>query len=151
MADEITSAAAAPLASTAPVVINPIVALDSKTIERGGTYQAHGLERHVNTYTLTDSDLDLLESAGPLFALCIAIASFFGSIVVACFLAGATFPSSTQWNAQQWGLFYYAPRGAVVITLVSAILALITGIRRSRAGERIKKESFVPGTYVRPA
>src|SRR5437773_12083931 len=86
-----------------------------------GMYRAHGLERHVNTYTLTDSDMDLLESSGPPFDLSIAVSSFFGSIAIACYLAGATLPKA-QWDAQQWALFYYAPRGCAVISVLSTIL-----------------------------
>src|ERR1700720_2849933 len=72
----------------------------------GGMYRAHDLERHVNTYTLTDSDLDLMESAGPAVDLCIALASFFGSTAITSYLAGVTIPCA-QWTPQQWGLFYY--------------------------------------------
>jgi hypothetical protein len=150
MADDKDAAAVKPSTITLyPPAIGPLIALDPKEIERGGgMYQAHGLERHVNTYALTDSDLDLLESTAPLFAISIAVASFFGSTVLACALAGATFSSRHDWNAQQWGLFYYAPLGAGCITAVAAILAVITGIRQSKAKTRIKKESYVPGTYV---
>lgn len=113
----------------------------------GGMYRAHDLERHVKTYTLTDSDMDLLESGGLLFDSCLAVSSFFGSVTVTGFLAGATLPSQ-NWTAQQWALFYYCPRACLVITIVVAGLVIITGIRRSKARKRIRKESFAPGTYV---
>lgn len=113
----------------------------------GGMYRAHDLERHVDTYTLTDSDMDLMESAGPLFDICIAVASFFGSTTVTCYLSDKTILPE-RWTAQQYALFYYAPAICIVLTGVSAFLAFITWKRRSGARTRIKRESFVPGTYV---
>lgn len=113
----------------------------------GGMYRAHDLERHVNTYTLTDSDLDLMEGSGPLFDFCLALALFFGSVAITCYLSGVTVPH-TQWTAQQFALFYYVPLGSIVIFLASTLLTVMIGVRRSSARKRIKKESFVPGTYV---
>jgi hypothetical protein len=110
-------------------------------------YVAHPLERHVNTYRLNDSDLDLMEGSGPLFDFCLGIGLFFGSVAITCYLAGITLKQD-DWTAQQYALFYYVPLGCLGLFVAATILAVITGVHRSKARKRIKEESYVPGTYV---
>jgi hypothetical protein len=115
----------------------------------GGMLRSHDLERHVNTYTLTDSDMDLMESAGPAVEFCIALASFFGSTAITSYLAGVTIPQA-QWTPRQWGMFYYGASTCLVIAAAAAIFGVVQFRRRSAARRRVKKESFAPGTYVAP-
>ena len=133
--------------ATGPPTSPSIATIPAADVSSGGMYRAHGLERHVTTYTLTESDMDLLGSGSFALNACTAAASFFASMAATGFLGGATL-SSGHWTTQQWALFYYIPVLCIALAVIFALLACFFGIQRHTARERIRRESFTPGTYV---
>jgi hypothetical protein len=112
-----------------------------------GMYRAHGLERHVAAYSVTESDMDLLNSTGLTVNACIAIASCFLSLAASFYLSGQTIPVP-NWTSQQYALFDYAPIGCLFIAVVASLIGAIAFKRGYDTKQRIKQESFIPGTYT---
>lgn len=133
-----------PLAFPAATV-GPEKAVGPERLE--GMFRAHGLERHVKVYTLTDSDMELLGLLGAIFDICTGTGFFFFSTAITCFLAGGATAPKTSWTAQQYALFQYTPWGCIVITVISFILGGVVFCRRKSTRDKIKQESFTPGTY----
>lgn len=100
------------------------------------------LRRDVNAYTLTESEFNSLGAASIRLTIYLWLAGIGFSFGASAVLTGATVP--LPWSAQQWALFYYAPRLSVVVGIGFAVLSGIEIFGRWSEVRRIKREHRIP-------
>jgi hypothetical protein len=127
-----------------PAAIGPLFALDSKDFERAAPLQMHPTEQHMITYTLSDDQLDFIESGGVRFTILSTISAFLWSSTLSCFLSGLTVPGT--WTAAQYGSFMIAPMFSGVLAVAGTIWAFVEFKAAAKRKSRIKARSFEPGT-----
>jgi hypothetical protein len=100
------------------------------------------LRRDVNAYTLTESEFNSLGAAGVRLTVYLWLAGMGFSFGASAVLTAATV--LPPWSAQQWGLFYYAPRFSFLMGIAFTILSLIEILGRWSEVRRIKREHRMP-------
>jgi hypothetical protein len=100
------------------------------------------LRRDVNAYTLTESEFNSLGAASTRLTIYLWLAGIGFSFGASAILTGATVPP--PWTAQQWALFFYAPRLSILVGIGFTVLSGIEIVGRWSEVRRIKREHRIP-------
>jgi hypothetical protein len=117
---------------------------DDKLFGGGGKLHEHPTEQHMITYTLSDDQLDFIETGGLRFTILSMVSAFLWSATLSCFLSGMTVTSA--WTAAQYAAFRVAPLFSLALAIAASLWAKREYTAAEKRKDRIKKRSFEPGT-----